>query len=270
MCKRLRLKVILVVASSLLAVSALAGVFVDWRGGFHVTYPDNWRVVPYSEVSSFLENQGLDVISIDYDAVLAEAESEPFQSGAYVFVALHETGALSNRQIDSVLKSVAEVQFLTISEGALDAAASLSKDRLIFDRNRQAAASYSDIKTATTDKAYLELRKFYEKGVAIFLCYAPRERFSSLKPVFFNLLETFSTKNLREMAPQENLKIVDLATRERLASPTTENEPPAAGEGLNKESGNKSIYIIILAIVLAGIVLVIRLKKKITPSGSVR
>lgn len=261
------LRACLVVVLALFAVSVMAGVFVDWRGGFHVAYPDDWRVVPYSEVSSFLEEQGLDVISIDYDVVLADKEAQPFQSGAYVFVALHETGALSARQIDSVLKSVAEVQFLSISEETLDGSTSLTKDKLIFDRNRQAAASYSNIKTATTDKGYLEIRKFYDKGVALFLCYAPQERFSEVKAVFMNLLETFSTRNLKEMAPKEDLKIVDPATRVRLASPTTETEPPAAGQGEGKDSGNKSIYIVILAIIIAGTVLVIRLKKRITQSG---
>jgi len=255
----------------LFSTTAGANVFVDWRGGFHVTYPDEWQVVPYSEVSSFLESQGMNVISLDYDAVLGEKGLSPFYDGAYSFLVLHETGRLSDRQIDSVLRTTAKEQLLEITEGMIGEGMGLSRGELVYDRNKQAMAIYSQIKTMTVEKEYLELRKFYEKGVALFLCYSPSERFGTTKKVFFGLLESFSTKDLEKVAPKQEVKIVDLSTREKLAAPAEEEKRPEPGSETKKESSSKNnIYLILLVVVIAAIALMVKLRKKITDSGKDR
>jgi hypothetical protein len=261
----------MIIAALLVVPSALTGnTFVDWRGGFYVSYPEDWFHVPYSTVDIFLQTQGVDPSQFDFDAVLAKKTDRPFFQEPYVFITLNADWQLSGREIDSVLKSISAQYGKDYVEGSLKTADLVfTFNRPVYDRSLNAVAVVRPITTDVANKISMEIRKFYEKGVAVFLCYAPSEMYEANKPIFISMLNSFSTKDLDKVAPKESLKVVDLSQRQSSAAGQAESE--SGGDGTNTSGGNKTMIILLIVLVVlgAGILSIWVNKKKKTADSKI-
>ncbi|UCD95099.1 MAG: hypothetical protein JSU69_03345, partial [Candidatus Zixiibacteriota bacterium] len=162
-----------------LSATAMAAVFVNWRAGYHVTYPEDWYHVPYRTVNFFLTSQDIYPTDFDYDAVLAKESDDAFYKVPYIFLTFLPTGELKPAQIDSVVQALSEEYGRSYKEGSLTSGdRPFALDMPIYDRSFRAVAVKARITSETTDKYFLEMRKFYEKGIAVFLCYAPKARYN--------------------------------------------------------------------------------------------
>jgi len=242
MPKTFRLVLILVLMAW--AATASAGVFVDWRAGFRITYPDNWQEVDFSEVYDFLDTQGL---RYDFDVVLARKIDKPFFTGAYAFVSYRGIGNLDNSGIDSVLLSISREYGKMYKTGSLRAVKAQFGGKVpVYDPELGAVATQSRISTPYGEKILLDIRKFYKRGVAEFLCYAHADIYPDMQPVFLDFLSSFSTENLREFASRDSITVVDLSERQGETTATDDDD----------SSGGTSaavIIVIALAAALAGI-----------------
>ncbi|MCX6828895.1 MAG: hypothetical protein NT002_06380 [candidate division Zixibacteria bacterium] len=261
----------MILAAVMVVPSALPGnTFVDWRGGFYVSYPDDWFHVPYSTVDIFLQTQGIDPNRFDFDAVLAKKTDQPFFLEPYVFITLTADWQLDGREIDSALKSISAQYGKDYVEGSLKTAdVVFTFDRPVYDRSLNAVAVVKPITTDVANKISMEIRKFYEKGCAVFLCYAPSEMYESAKPIFISMLNSFSTRDLDKVAPKESLKVVDLSQRK--ASSAGQIESESDGDDADGSGGNKTIIIslIVLVVLGAGILSIWANKKKKTADSKI-
>ncbi len=149
--------------------------FVNWSAEYYVTMPDNWFHVPYSTVSIFLKTQNVDPTVFEYDGVIAPESDEPFFTGAYVFLIHHAADELNSGQIDSVLLEVANDYKNRPKNGSLKSGnQTLQLDKPIYDKSLKTVIVKSRVTSEFADKYLLEVRKFYSKGVAVFLCYSPK------------------------------------------------------------------------------------------------
>ncbi|SYZ73879.1 exported hypothetical protein [Candidatus Zixiibacteriota bacterium] len=253
-------------AMSLISCSVRAGVFVDWQADFYVTYPDDWQQVPYSSVSVYLQSQGIDPKTLNFDGALSQKSDKPFFMGPHMFIAHYPVGRLNQRQIDSVLAEMtAASESGKYVEGSLSAPkVQFYEKQPLYDRAMNAVAVATFLKAPGVDMITLEVRKFYEKGVAVFIGYGPRENYNDIQPIFLNIIKSFSTKDLDKVAPKESLKVVDLANRQ-MPEPT---DLQKAGGGKEGGFGRSSTLILIIVLVIAVIVVAWFLARKKKSSKS--
>lgn len=239
---------ILILASSVLADE----VFVNWAAKYYITMPDDWRHVPYSTVNIFLSSQNVKLSEFSYDAVISQKADKPFFEMPYVFLIHHAVGKLNSSQIDSVLKSVSRDYKSEIKRSSLkNSDKKLNLNQPVYDESEKMVAAKGRISNDFIDKYALEIRKFYDEGVAVFLCYAPKDLYNEAQPIFIDIVKTLSVDDLDKVAHRDSTKFVDVSKKERATY--DEDDFPEPGQ---KESifGIMSLTLIIgLAVVFLGI-----------------
>jgi len=270
---RTKLKKAIIISGALIimlsAFAVSAKVFVDWRGKFKVEYPDNWHHVPYERVNDFLLLQGIDPDYFEYDAVLAKDSANPFEAGAYLFITLEQVGELTRSQIDSTLRVIAAEYGVSRTSTAplFSGGVNLTEKVPTYDREGKTVVTKSLINTSHGQKILLDFRKFYDQGLAVFLCYTYEKDYLDTYSDFFDIVKSFSTENLHEADMSDSVKIVDLSERDAVPA-----EPPdtlvvkvadseAEDSGFDKKE-LASIIIPIGALMLIIAIVVMRRKKK--------
>ena len=198
--------IVIVLASSMIAEET----FINWSAEYYISIPDSWYHVPYNTVKIFLQIQEVDWQVFEYDAVIAERTGKPFFDGTYIFMIHQQIGEPNDQQIDSVLQEISDDYNSKVRNGILDSGnKKFSLNMPIYDKSRKMAAVKSRITSEVTDKYMLEFRKFYKKGVAIFLCYAPKDLYNASQPTFIDIVNSFSDEDLEKVAPQDSFQVVD-------------------------------------------------------------
>lgn len=254
-------KIILI--SLLIAPIALeAAVFINWRAGYHIEYPDEWYHVSYQTVNIFLASQNVNRSEFVYDAVIAKQSDAPFFKVPYIFLIFQPVGQLDDAQIDSVLQSISEEYSTEYVERSLKTGKTkFMLSRPVYDASLKAVATRSRVTSEFTDKMLLEIKKFYEKGIAIFLCFAPKEMYNDAEPIFISILNSFSTKDLEEVAPKDSAKIVDLSERELSTYDESDFPEPGEEKGMSDRT-KQTIFLFVLAIIAFGLVRLFIIRKK--------
>lgn len=237
-------------------------VFINWSAGYYISMPEDWHHVSYSTVNIFLESQNVNLTDFVYDAVIAKKSDRPFFEEPYVFMIHHPVGELNDSQIDSVLQEVSRDYKNEIRKAVLDSGdRTFSLDRPVYDESRKMVAVKSRISTEFIDKYMLEIRRFYDKGVAIFLCYATKEAFNDAQRTFVDIANSLSTKDLADMAPKDSAQFVDVTKKERAKYDEDDFSGPGKG-GLSAGTGR--ILMIFFGIIIVGIIVgfIIKSKKK--------
>jgi hypothetical protein len=243
-------------------VISASEIFVNWRAGYYVEMPDDWYHVPYSTVNIFLQTQDVNSYLFDYDAVIAWDNGKPFFESAYIFLVFHETGQLNETQIDSVLKVVESDYETKVTEGSLESGSKTFRlKKPVYDKSRYMVAVKDRITSEHADKYMMEIRKFYEKGVAVFLCYAYKEFYNDVQPIFVDIVNSLSTEDLESVAPRDSIQVVDVTDKELTKYSDEDRPSPGSDEGL---SGSMKTWFssILVALVVVLIVRIIIRKKK--------
>ncbi|UCD95503.1 MAG: hypothetical protein JSU69_05490 [Candidatus Zixiibacteriota bacterium] len=256
------IRVILLIIMSAPLLSA-EETLVNWNAGYYVTYPDDWYHVPYRDVNIFLTSQRVSRLEFDYDAVLARKSDKPFHEEPYIFLSSILTDELNRGQIDSVLDFVSnEYGHDYIEASVTPGDRKLELDRPIYDRSLNVLAIKDRVTSEFTDKMLLEIRKFYENGMAIFLCYSSKDDYNEVQPIFIDIIASFSTKDLDKAAPKDSFEIVDLSERE--SGSYEENDfpgPRQSGKGMSSTT-KRIIFIFLLVVITVGVIRVFVFKKR--------
>ncbi len=178
--------------------SVVSAAIYDAGGGadFRISYSDDWYRVPHGVVSDFLESQGLNDSTFNYSAVLASRENPKFFLGSYIFLCHEPAGLLNNEQIEAVLYMTSEEYGKSYVLGSLNefAGGSIQNGQPMYDKDLKIILTKSEIAGSGGSKILLEMKKVYEKGIAIFLCYSSPEKYLENEPVFFDIIRSFSYK----------------------------------------------------------------------------
>ncbi len=194
----------------LAAVGLVASVnYVSLNGEFYITYPDDWYQVDYNTVDYYLSSIQANRESYQYEAVFAERKSIPFHTGNYLILTLEKVGKLDNRQVDSILADLDSV----FAEGRKhfpsgNLLSDLKPNILYYDRANSTITLLSEM---TDDNQILKkniwVMKLYDKGIANFYFYSPDSVYEASKTVFNDIVSSFSTENIGQAMPKEQLKI---------------------------------------------------------------
>jgi len=197
---------------ALLPGSSAAENYVSLNGEFYITYPESWYQVDYNTVDYYLSSGQANRESFQYEAVFAERQAVPFHNGNYLILTLDPVGKLENWQIDSILTDLDSTfgeskQYFPSGNLQTD----LKTNTVYYDRANKTITMLNEI--ADEDqviKKNIWLMKIYDKGIANFYFYSPDSVYETGKAVFSGIVASFSTENLEQAMPREDLKIADV------------------------------------------------------------
>lgn len=222
--------------------------YVSLKGGFYITYPDDWAQVDYWLVDAYLLRNRMDTAVLDYEAAFAFKDAPHFFSGNYLILTVDTVGELKDWEIDSVLIELVRSFGRRVRHSpTADFLANLEPNLPNYDTLAKTVTILNETSEQQVLKKSLLMMKFYERGIATFYFYSPDSLFETSKSLFEQIVASLSTENVEDALPKEQLKVADLEDAE------------GVHEDENKKS--KKIYLYIgAALVLLIVVLIRRLK----------
>ena len=236
----------IVVASS---GAAETQTYVSLKGGFYIEYPDDWAQVDYWLVDAYLLRNKMDTAVLDYEAAFAFKDAPHFFSSDYLILTVDTVGELKEWQIDSVLIELVRSFGRRVRHSpTADYLANPEPNLPNYDTLTKTVTILNEVaERQQVLKKNLLMIKFYERGIATFYFYSPDSLFETSKSLFEQIVTSFSTENVEDALPKEQLKVADLED----------------AEGVNEDDNKKSkkIYLYIgAALVLLIVILIRRLK----------
>ena len=148
---------------------------------------------------------------MEYEAVFAPAESSPFFAGEYLILKLDTLEWLYEYKEDSIVEAVEkELGQKLLKTSVWDHLADTNSMVPVYDTENKIIFIQSDLTQGIEIiKRSIFIKKMYDKGVAEFYFFAPVETFESSKEVFKNILISFSTENVNQALPTEELKVAE-------------------------------------------------------------
>ncbi len=224
----MKLKIIILLAVCCLAsfVSVSAKTFVSLNGGFYIDYPEDWKQIDYDLVNIFLARNNAGKSIMNYEAVFAPDDANPFFGKEYFIISLDKTGPLNDKQIDSVLNILStsygkDIKYFPVADVLTD----MKSTEPNYDKKNKVVSILNDIvQNGQLIKKHLIMMKFYDQGIATFYCYSPDSTFDKNKLIFGNILDSFGTENIQDKLPKEEVKIADLPNKTETYGSPMENK----------------------------------------------
>ena len=237
---------LLALAGTIIGISltAAAAEYVSLNGQFRFTYPDDWEQMDYNTVDAFLAKNRASRESFAYEAVFSPKTNSPFYDGNYLILTVSLVGALDSTQTDSAMNALGrvfgnKVRYYPQS----DYIANLNSNTPYFDRKNRVAKIINDLSEGSDPfKKNLLVIKFYDQGMARFYFYSPDSLFDSSRPLFEQMVSSFSTDSLEQSLPKEDVKIADIDTDE--------------------EKSNKGSWVAIYSVFIVLIIIIVTRRKK--------
>ena len=195
----------------LAAANLSAETYVSFKGGFYFEYPENWIQVDFNTADLFLSRSATDLSSMEYEAVFAHAESSPFFAGEYLILKLDTLEWLYEYKEDSIVEAVeASLGQKLLKKSVWEHLADTNSVNPVYDSENKIIFIQSDLTQGIEIiKRSIFIKKMYDKGVAEFYFFAPLDTFESSKEVFKNIVMSFSTENVNQALPTEELKVAE-------------------------------------------------------------
>jgi len=200
------------VAFLLVVGMAPAVNYVSSVGKFYFSYPDHWVQMDYRTVDYYLAQNQADTSAFRYDAVFADSANIPFHTGPYLILSVDKIEAMADYQIDSLLIDLYQALETTVKYGnTSDFLANPTVASPNYDTLLNEVIVLNDITDGDKVlKRNLWVMKIFDNGVANFYFFAPDSLFTESMPLFESMISSFSTENVAEAAPRENLKLADV------------------------------------------------------------
>jgi len=187
--------------SFLLIFLVIIGLFgpaqaIEFKAGgganYTIEYPDGWYRVPYGTVSQFLRSQEIDEAAFTYSAVLASRDNQRFNDGPYMFIFFDSVGAIDQAHLDTSLMAIRLEYGKSPIYGSIDSIdGKLEQDQPVYDSAFGAVVTKSTVTYAGNERTMLEMIKYYQEGIAAFLCYTPQNMYDANEKIYLDILRSF-------------------------------------------------------------------------------
>jgi hypothetical protein len=211
-----------ILALAVMAIVVMAGVavaeeYVSWRGGFHITVPDNFGQLDYRVVDGFLRANKADQSVLDYEVVFSDTTGAPFPMGEYFLVAIEKGVEPNERQIDSVLTMIfgsfgRRMRYAPVT----DFVTNLKSNTPSYSRDDKVASVIADVvQPDGSAKRHLMMIKIYDQGIVSLFYYAPDSLFEAGVEKMKDVMGSFSTEDLDAAAARDKPKITSARPSEK-------------------------------------------------------
>ena len=218
-------------------------IYFSSNGKFVINYPDTWNQMDYNTVDYFLMTSDASQQALNYDAVFALKESIPFHEGPYLILTVDTSGPLNQAEVDSLLEQLGE----TFGEGIKyfptgDYLADLESHAPNWDAEKRQITILNNItEQYKIIKRNLWVMQLYDGGITNFYFFAPDSLFVQYRPIFEQIINSFSTENLDAVIPKQKHKLADIKD-----SPDVDDESDSY-KYISIYAGLVAIFIIIIA-----------------------
>jgi hypothetical protein len=244
--------------------------YVNWKGNFWFSVPDEWEKVDYRLFDSYVAFSDTTREVLDYEVVYAPSSSPVFAADAYMVVTFEETGELSKRESDSILKAIAEAYSTEVYDApVVQLLSDLVPGRPKINREKKVVSVLSDM--ALRPDAMIKVWQYMrlnDLGLISLFFYSPDSTFERNKPVFDQIVSSLSFENLKAAADQEQLTFTEVGG-EDMSDPEVGSElSESSGDSAAEEVGNFRdilLYAVVIIVVFGLIwnfVILPRKKKK--------
>lgn len=262
----LKFRVIVFFALIVLAFAAGAPAenYVNWKGGFWLTFPDDWEKVDYRIVDRIFAPSDTSSAAYNYEVVYAP-ESSPYLDDAYIVVAFDSTGELSEQEADSLLNDISNSYRQDIYKSeAVDYMSDLIPGRPRVDLQNNSITVISEM--AYRPEAMIKLlmyMKLNKVGMITFYCYSPDSTFEKDRPIFDSVIASLSFENLKDAAAQEELQFTNVGNSDNPDNSSSFiSEEEAAGPIIQFKNWILGIVIVIIVFGLIWNFVVLPRRKK--------
>lgn len=257
-----------------MAGSLSAENYVNWKGGFWLTLPDDWAKVDYRIVDRFLSYTDTSRAVFDYEAVFAPESLLIFAADAYLVITFDSTGELPKREADSILEAIAQSYGTDVFNAPIvELMTNLDpgKPKINYRERSVSVLSEMAYQPEAMKKLWLYMR-LNDRGLISLYFYSPDSTFAGNKPIFDKILTSLSFENLNEAAGDESLTFTDIGG-DSLGDPdvtgrTESFDDPQATKGIG--SIKNILIVAVLIIIVFGLIwnfiIVPRTKKKTNQS----
>lgn len=235
--------------------------YVNWKGGFWLSIPDSWEKINYNVVDRFLAYTDTTREVFQYEAVFATKTSRLFSEDAYMVITFDETGELTKRESDSILRAIAE----SYSEDVYDAPLVQLMTDLVpgkpkINLSEKSVSILTDMayRPEAMKKLWLYM-KLNDRGLISLYLYSADSTFAANKKYFDNIIGSLSFENLKEAANQANLTFTEIKGGDGSAGATSFSDDE--GGFLQSRLVYGLVVIVILGLVW-NFIIAPRLKKK--------
>ncbi|MFH1700974.1 MAG: hypothetical protein ABIE07_10335 [Candidatus Zixiibacteriota bacterium] len=227
--------IFLALAVFILPIGALAGNYVNWKGGFWISYPKNWEKVDYRIVDAIFSPSDASSDAYNYEAVFAPISSQ-YLDDAYVVIAFDSTGELGKHEADSLLQDISDSYKKDIYKSrVVDKMSDLLPGQPRLNLKEKSITVISEM--AFTPEAMMKLlmhMKLNDAGLVTLYCYSPDSAFEDNKPIFDSVIASLSFDNLKEAQAQEELKFTEVGNTENLNESSSEATEEQAAEPVTR------------------------------------
>jgi hypothetical protein len=220
--------------------------YVSLGGQFQMTYPDDWQQLDYDYVDSVLFGGQMG----RYEAVFAPKSADHFTAAGWLVLTTDLTGQFSQKMIDSALVLWSQSIGGEVKKyGPTDDFTTLWRPvEVSYWPKGGIASMYSDPQVTRNEHVRNQLViRFIPKGTANFYFYAPDSLWSGLQPTIQSIIRSFSTENIAEALPHEQVKLVDSASFNQREGGKPLDGKPNAKFGV-AIYGSSAIVVIIIAL----------------------
>lgn len=208
----MKITMCLILIAAALASPVSAEPYVSLNGNFYIILPDDWEQIDYNTVDMFMQQRGVSIEGLSYEAVFAAKGNSPFFEGNYLILTIDTVGNLNDDQIDSVLNSLRKVfnediQYYPVG----DLLANLDSNTPYYDREKRVAVVLNDLtQQEKTFRKNILYYKFYESGVAKFYFYSPDSLMEQSQTLFEEVVASLSTEDIESKLSSDKVEITDV------------------------------------------------------------
>jgi len=249
---KILIAVFIVLAVTSVGQNLSAENYVNWKGNFWLTVPDDWEKVDYRLFDSYVAFSDTTREVLDYEAVFAPSSSPVFAADAYLVVTFEATGELSKRESDSILRAIGEAYATEVYDApVVKLMSDLVPGRPKINREQKVVSVLTDM--ALRPDAMIKVWQYMrlnDLGLISLYFYSPDSTFQRNKPVFDQIISSLSFENLKEAAAQEQLTFTEVGG-EDLSDPEVSSERSgSAGETAPKDTSSIRTILIIAVVII--------------------
>lgn len=183
--------------------------FISFNGKFYFKFPSRWIRVDYKTADFYLQQSGQ---APEYEAIFAPATSSPFFIYDYLVLQVDTIGNMTDPLIDTVLAELQTEIGTTIRRvpRVANIETELTLGTALYDESAKTFWGLTDVVDRdNVRKLTLIAEKYYERGIARFSFFAPDTSYTSLLPLFRQVIATFGSENYQTKSPVLEVAVAD-------------------------------------------------------------
>jgi len=225
--------------------------YVNFKGGFWISVPETWEKINYRIVDRYLMMIDTSRELLNYEAVFAPVESQPFIEDDYLVITFDSIGEVSASDMKSMLDELAELYTSRAQAGGWN---ETMDSKAQIDYQQYSISVKSHMATENMKRRRWVYSRYTGTGVVTLDFYSLDSTFQDKLPVFEEIVGSLSFEGLREAA-QKEIKFSDVGSGDIAEDGESSGWSDAdSGAGNTIMTVKNIVIVVVVAVILFGLV----------------